>query len=208
MLKKIVTSLILWIAASVSVFAEGGKIIPTSFGLEWGETEESVRKKFNVTNETNMSGFNMLKISLSEALPSNTDFLLAAVHKDFGLVKFSWNATNITSDIYGREGKEEFKKLKNILDEKYGVNSESLTVVGLKLWDETDEFYQCLAYDGCGAWVAYWNNESDTSLHVDAAAMLQLNGVERGVGYLGFSVEHPNFSKAKAMYSSNDEGKF
>lgn len=57
---------------------------------------------------------------------------------------------DIENDTYGSEGKEKYENIKTSLRKKYGLPTLKLEVSGLTLWNEPDEFYQCLDYDGCG----------------------------------------------------------
>ena len=138
----------------------------------------------------------------SDALPSKTDFLQAMFWKG-RLVKFSWVSDNFTGDLFGKEGQEAYAKLASTLSQKLGAGEET-TITGRELWDEPDEFYQCLAYDGCGVWVTFWVNSSVGN----NIAVLQLNGLDRGEGYLRYVVEHPDWYKYSDDRASGDASKF
>lgn len=93
-------------------------------------------------------------------------------------------------DIFGSEGKKKFAALKEGLIKKYGNPSNEMERVGLELWDEPDEFYQCLAYNGCGLWIAIFEHkESGQNI------VLSLKGLRRGEGLIELTYEGPMWSK-------------
>ena len=76
------------------------------------------------------------------------------------------------------------------LTEKYGKPKSSYHNVGVRLFKDPDEFYQCLAYDGCGFWVDVFDLP-------DRAILLKLNGLSRGTGFITLAYEaQPEWSKA------------
>lgn len=64
--------------------------------------------------------------------------------------------------------------MKSKLTAKYGTPTNSYEYIGRKLWDEYDEFYQCLAYSGCGAWISLFESKAGESI------ALQLNASVAG----------------------------
>ncbi len=61
-----------------------------------------------------------------------------------------------------------------------------LEISGLKLWDEPDEFYQCLDYSGCGFWMSAFEDKES-----GIAVGLQLEGLRRGRGFIKLTYEGP-----------------
>jgi len=180
-------------------------IIGPSFGFSWGANFADVRKSYpNATVEKD-GDLTVLRIvgASSPNLPSDTDFLSLLFTDKFGLIKQFWTSTNFAGDIYGSEGKEKFETLYEALSRRLGEGRE-FQYVGAELYRESDEFYECLGYEGCGAWVVFWRGtESDESI-----ATLQLEGVSRGNGYLAYSVEHPNWYVRGREATSSDVSKF
>ena len=66
------------------------------------------------------------------------------------------DSEDITNDAFGSKGKEMYDDIKSKLKNKYGEPTENFEFVGLRLYDESDEFYQCLSYDGCGMWTSFF----------------------------------------------------
>ena len=95
-------------------------------------------------------------------------------------------------------GKKKYTNLKSQLTKKYGNPTVSFERVGGKLWDETDEFYQCLAYPGCGDYIAFFKSQSGASV------VLELKGLGRGKGYLRISYEGPSWPDAVDAYKSKE----
>lgn len=106
-----------------------------------------------------------------------------------------WSRTgDIVDDPTGWEGKEKFDNLKFTSQDKYGNPSLNSQTIGLKLFKEYDEFYECLAYKGCGSWVSCFNTETKD-------ICLELSGLKRGKGYLWISIEAvPEWKNALDKY--------
>ena len=77
-----------------------------------------------------------------------------------------------------------------MLSKKYGAPKSSWEQVGLDLYKDSDEFYQCLKYDGCGQYVSLYE-------YAGGYISLQIKGVSRGKGYLMIGYESPAFYAAK-----------
>jgi hypothetical protein len=152
------------------------------FGLYWGMTVEQVESygvslSKQATNE-NLEGY--LADSLPKKLGDAGQYWL--YFSDGKLVKVAYSGENIISDFTGREGKEKFEVLAKSLEEKYGVPTSKYQYFGRKLYDEYDEFYQCLGYYGCGGWMNFYKT---TNKYIK----LELKGVRRGEGYLELGAE-------------------
>ena len=149
-----------------------------ALGLDWGMDASAIYKK---GVELVKSGEQkQITIYTTERLPkniSNTAQYALYVHATHGLQKIVRVSNQFEDDVYGSKGKKEFAQLKQSLTEKYGEPSDGMEIVGLKLWDKSDEFYQCLAYQGCGIWARIFKS-------ADASIMIELRGLRRGEGYL------------------------
>lgn len=98
------------------------------------------------------------------------------------LLKITAISDHITDDIYGHTGKEKFNNLVSVFTERYGKPSSGVQQTGLKLYQEADEFYQCLKYKGCGMYSAVF--ETPTK-----GFAVQLHGTGRGSGYIELTFE-------------------
>ena len=169
------------------------------FGIIWGksisETEalgvscgEKVKKdRFTICKTTKLPK----NLSISEQYALYFD-------KKYNLQKVTMVSKDITGDIYGSDGKEKYADLKTKLSKKYGEPTNSLEYVGGKLWNEADEFYQCLAYPGCGAYVSLFQSKSGV------AVVLELEGLGRGRGYISITYEGPSWSDAVDAYKNKE----
>ncbi|MGV3526280.1 MAG: hypothetical protein ACO1RX_18825 [Candidatus Sericytochromatia bacterium] len=77
-----------------------------------------------------------------------------------------------------------------MLTSKYGQPSEQFHKTGLKLYEDGDEFYECLRYTGCGYWSSFWKVDGENRIQ------LTLKGLSYGTGYLVISYEGPQWSQA------------
>ncbi len=88
------------------------------------------------------------------------------------------------------------------MDEKYVFDKE-YKITGVSLYKESDEFYECLKYPGCGTWMSSYNTSSKK-------ISLQLIGKSRGVGYIRIIMEavpefHDYLIKHERMINSSDK---
>ncbi len=114
---------------------------------------------------------------------------------------------DILGDIYGTSGKASFDRILNGLKKKYTVKDfahSQFIYTGRKLYDESDEFYQCLNYVGCGKHVIYIVPEEGKNGR--GTVTLELNGLSRGKGYLDVIHESPLWSEEldKAKEAQNE----
>ncbi|GAB6064870.1 hypothetical protein [Deferrisoma palaeochoriense] len=177
----------------VGVSAAGGE---TMFGLIWGMSPADVEQAgVSMTKEREDRN---LAVYGGSSMPKNlrdAEFYHLVFDADMGLCKISVVTKDIAEDPYGTEGKARFDELSTLLSEKYKKTS-GTQIVGLKLWDQQDEFYQCLAYPGCGMWASVF--ESETKV-----VALELLGLTRGRGYLRLTVEaKPEWEEALKKYNA------
>ena len=180
----VITVAILGLVPSIALSDDG------PFGLTWGMSKDQV-KELGVSQETAAAKLN-LEVFATTSLPRNLSIAEKyelVFDKRFGLQKVQMVSKDITDDLLGVEGKKVYANLKESLTKKYGKPSHEIEFVGAKLWEEADEFYQCLAYSGCGAWAAGYEHETGTIL-------VQLEGMDRGRGFIRLTYEGPRWAEA------------
>ena len=192
-MKKILQFAILFISThALSIQVEA------PFGLGWGANRQSLEAMSITLSECTTDG--RLEFCYADNLPksaSMADKYVLILDKEFGLQKVMMLSKDITSDATGSEGKELYGNVKSNLANKYN-EPKSYEYSGIKLYDEYDEFYQCLAYDGCGAWLAIWD--------VDGGIVLELKGLGRGKGYLKLTYESPKWAEiVDALNNQKDQ---
>lgn len=178
---------------SSSAFSE--EKFPEPFGLTWGMSEVNL-EKHGFTLASDSDG---LKIFSSVSAPkawSKADMYVAITYKG-KLVKAAASSTEFKDDIYGTEGKNTYGQIKDILSKKYGNPTNEYERVGGKLYDDADEFYQCLEYAGCGTYLSMYEVKG-------GMIAIQLKGKRRGEGYLSISYESPEFYIAKKEIESGE----
>jgi len=185
---------LLVVVATGSAYADDGP-----FGLRWGATEKDlVEQGVIFKKESDEGGFETF---ITTSLPKNlsiADMYVLLVHKKYELQKVVMFSKEIEGDIYGTKGKEIYQDLKSKLVNKYGAPNSDFEKVGVELFTETNEFYQCLAYDGCGYWSAMFSDKDKGIL-----VSLQLKGIGRGKGFVKLAYEGPDWEEA--MEESNSE---
>lgn len=179
----ILTLVLIFIVSSVHA-AE----IQAPFGFKWGDTKTQLENKGVLFTECN-SDINITTCKTLNAIKSVSfgESYLLLIDSRLGLQKVVMVSKDITKDITGSDGKELYTKVQSSLNRKYG-SSESYEYFGNKLYSEYDEFYQCLKYPGCGAWVSLWD------LGKGGVASVALKGLSRGKGYLKLVYESKEWS--------------
>jgi len=171
----------------VSVYTYAGN--EAMFGLNFGQTPKEIRALGTTLILKNAN--NNLSSYSCTSLPKNTSSAesYTLIFSNDSLVKIIMIGVDIVNDVYGNEGKEVFMNTLELLKKKYTLDL-FRTDLGLTLYNELDEFYQCLAYDGCGLYAATLKNNTKN-------ISLQLKGLERGKGYLLLTIEaEPEFTIA------------
>lgn len=161
------------------------------FGFKWGESKaQLIKHGIKLTDCTDLPGFTACYTKDSVKPVSFASKYLLFINKKVGLQKVVLISNRISSDITGSEGKQLYATIKTTLSKKYGEPT-SYEYVGAKLYDEYDEFYQCLKYDGCGSWASFWKEKNGDGI------VMQLRGISRGEGELSLIYESAGFSKIK-----------
>lgn len=160
-----------------------GVIKPAAFGYYFGLTKEQIEDSgielYDEQESDTMASAN----TTSAPIPwADAEFYVLRFYKQ-KLLSISAVGKDITNDATGSEGRAKYKELRDSLTEKYGKASKSMHSVGNNLWKETDEFYQCLAYDGCGVWGDIWKGD-------EKEIVIELKGPgTRGKGYIVITYE-------------------
>jgi hypothetical protein len=160
------------------------------FGLSWGMTPAAINALGVLMSKVKDN--RNLETYTTASLPKNLSDIeqYSLNFSDGKLVKIIAVSKNITGDITGSDGKNRFEVLKKSLEEKYGAASDSYQSIGHAVYREYDEFYQCLAYKGCGLWYAGFKISTKIIL-------LDMNGLSRGTGFIKLTIEaSPQFSEA------------
>jgi hypothetical protein len=113
-----------------------------------------------------------------------------------GLVRAGLWGKTITDDVYGIQGKDQYQQLRKLIVARYNAQpTKEVTASGDKVYRDSDEFYECLAYSGCGLYLAIWEIPP-------MSVSLELQGVRRGIGFVIMKVEGPNYNAAKDLQDS------
>ncbi|MGB6114971.1 MAG: hypothetical protein WBF97_07775 [Comamonas sp.] len=166
------------------------------FGLKWGMTPADVKSAG--VNLTKTKGDRNLEIFRASSVPRGlSDFeSYHFIFADGKLVKLWGLSKDIVNYPAGITGKQQFDALRLALTEKYGKPKQNYQSTGNKLFKEYDEFYQCLAYSGCGIWVVGFEVPGKY-------ISLELKGQRRGMGYLDITSEaQPQWDNALEVYKS------
>lgn len=178
--------------------------VTAPFGLTWGQTQSEIRAmNIQLDCDPPSSRFTTCSATTMPSSVSFAEFYGLMFDRDEGLQKAILVGSDITNDVSGAKGKENFNSIRDVLANKYG-EWEGIETIGNDLYDEYDEFYQCLNYDGCGMWASYWQADAG------GFVFLELVGQSRGTGYLKLTYESPSWSnlvdRASSETSSNDAG--
>ena len=200
-MKNVITGFIIFILVNAAYAAETETLAP--FGLHWGESKQKLNKS-GVVFEKCITDRELSICTTKKPIKpvSFGDIYQLVIDSKRGLQKVAMLSNDITDDITGSEGKELYAKVKSSLIKKYG-EAKDYEYSGWKIYDEYDEFYQCLAYPGCGSWLSYWEPQNGGTVSVS------LKGIGRGKGYLKITYESKKWAvvvnERKKKESSYDE---
>jgi len=165
------------------------------FGLNWGMTPQEIKNSGIILMLKNR--VKNLYIYRAESLSKNLKdarYYTLVFNDNEKLVKIIMIGQKITNDDSGKKGRIRFGEIASQLAQKYR-EVKSITEVGIKTYNEEDEFYQCLAYKGCGLWIKMFRAKNKN-------ITLQLNGIEKGKGYIDITVEAiPEWDEANGKRS-------
>ncbi|WP_218352746.1 hypothetical protein [Alteromonas lipotrueiana] len=189
--------LILAATLALSSMTAAANELDAPAGFNWGISLSELKKQSLVPEDCKHEDSTAVCKTTGAPKPlSFADFYYLVFIEGSGLQKVSVVGNTIDSDSTGSEGKATFEKIETALNGKYGDAPKSLKHVGLELYDEWDEFYQCLAYDGCGYWLSFWDIG-------EGALFMELKGLKRGSGYLNIVYESPDYSQLAAAIKQN-----
>jgi hypothetical protein len=190
----ILRTMVIVLALSVFVCAQDNNAM---FGLKWGMSTQQV-KALGISLEKKSAEWNFstyVADTMPKALSFGESYVL--IFDDNSLVKMKMVSTDITEDPYGTEGKELFDRAVEMLSKSYKVEK-VFCKSGLELYEDSDEFYECLNYEGCGYWVTGFVGENKS-------IVAQLEGIRRGTGYLTITAEANIFDKSLEKYKKLKE---
>ena len=180
------------------------KEITAPFGLTWGQSKTDLQNQ-GVTFY-DCGDIDFMQACQTKSLPkplSIAEIYILFFYPRKGLIKVGMFGKTISDDIAGSNGKADYARIKTSLTTKYGSRLTEVEIIGQKLYDGHDEFYQCLAYAGCGAWLSLWEGSDGSGI------LLQLQGLSRGEGYLTLTYESKEWSQIaddeKAKKSTDDD---
>lgn len=178
---------------------EDTTLIP--FGLKWGMQQGDLSELGIKVSERSKSGD--LTVVNSEEIPeafADTKMVSMLFDRRLGLVKVRWISYDIETDPNGSLGRSKYGEMKAIIASRLGEPTDETLVVGARLFDQEDEFYQCLSYEGCGVWSALWEHAPS------GGVLLSVEGVGPGQGFVQIDYESANWQEASSPAPEPKEG--
>ena len=150
---------------------------PAPFGLQWGMSMEEVTAMgVELTPHPSKKD-----VYSAAALPKNlsdAEIYILRFKRGFGLVRVGALTSAITLDLDGAQGKERYNRLKTAVSNIYGKPDMVRERTGAaRVFDDSNQFYECLLFDGCGYWVSFWGKQKS-----GGNILLEIRGLERGSG--------------------------
>lgn len=170
------------------VATEAIHINEAPFGLTWGISELKV-KSLKVKFEKN-SKSGHISIFRTSSLPKNISFAKSYIlyfHPNQGLQKIVVISKSINNDLDGKRGKNLYETTKSQITTKYSSKPKSVEFSGINPNKGSEDFYQCLKSPECGIWNSIWKNPNVIGL--------ELQGLNRGIGYLKLTYEGPKWGQ-------------
>ncbi len=168
---------------------------PAPFGLDWGMQISALTARDIPVQSQTKSG-NLTVVTVTETPQTLEDTYLVSLLFDAqqGLVKVRWIGNDVEGDATGKLGRRKYAEVRKFVVETYGEPADEALVIGTRLFDQDDEFYQCLRYEGCGIWSAIW--EQDPS----GGILLSIEGVGPGNGFVQVDFESDGWQTAIERY--------
>ena len=193
MKKGFLVAIVLFTLFARMAFAEA--VQPAPVGLTWHTSAVDLVRKYSAeklrVNKKDSTTLYFIKRAPKKL--NDFDSIYGVVHNEHGLVKIILSK-DFVRDAYGDEGRKSYLKYKAILSEKYG-KAESYEYTGKMTYSGKDEFYQCLAYQGCGGYASFYHGVS-----------LELVGYSRGYGTLKITYVADNMDNiVSQQQQANDE---
>ncbi len=179
---------------------EDTTLIP--FGLKWGMQQGDLSDLGIKVKERSKSG--ALTVVSSEEIPdayADTKMVSMLFDRELGLVKVRWISYDIEADPNGSLGRSKYGEMKAIIASQLGEPTDETLVVGARLFDQEDEFYQCLVYEGCGVWSALWEHAPS------GGVLLSVEGTGPGSGFVQIDYESANWQEAANQAAEKPEDK-
>lgn len=178
---------------------EDTTLIP--FGLKWGMQQGELSELGIKVKERSRSG--ELTVVSSEEIPdafADTKLVNMLFDRELGLVKVRWISYDIETDPDGSLGRSKYGEMKAIIASELGDPTDETLVVGARLFDQQDEFYQCLAYEGCGVWSALWEHAPS------GGVLLSVEGTGPGTGFVQMDYESINWQQVASPPAEEPQG--
>ena len=178
---------------------EDTTLIP--FGLKWGMKQGDLSELGIKVGERTQTG--ELTVVKAEEIPdafADTKMVNMLFDRQLGLVKVRWISYDIEADPNGSLGRSKYGEMKAIIASQLGEPTDETLVVGARLFDQEDEFYQCLAYEGCGVWSALWEHSPS------GGVLLSVEGVGAGKGFVQIDYESANWQQAASQAADKSGG--
>ncbi|MGB8275412.1 MAG: hypothetical protein WCF16_09130 [Alphaproteobacteria bacterium] len=177
--------------SSAAISSAAAENVKAPFGLTWGMQVADLKAAGITIHSTSTTGD--LTVVNAKEVPGafdNTYLVTMLFDRQLGLVKVRWVGTNVQDDATGRQGRASYAEMKKFVTETYGSPTDETMVVGARLFDQDDEFYQCLSYEGCGVWSAIWEQQPS------GGVLLSIEGLGAGKGFVQVDFESSGWQEA------------
>jgi hypothetical protein len=122
---------------------------PAPFGLQWGMEVSGLTERYMPLQSTTRTGdLTVVNLTKAPRAPAETYLVNLLFDREMGLVKVRWMSTDIKGDATGKNGRRKYREVRQYVVDSYGEPTDEALVIGARLFDQDDEFYQCLAYEG------------------------------------------------------------
>jgi len=130
------------------------------FGLHWGDTLDSLRDRgVTLEGERSNGELTLFRVNGLRTEPADTSALRVVISKKLGLERVIWLSKDIDDNAFGKKGIQAYRDRQAKMSEDFGDPSEHSEESGVVQYTRPDQFYQCLATDGCGDYVTRWRTE-------------------------------------------------
>lgn len=130
------------------------------FGLHWGATLDFLMDRSMLGELDKDNGQTRIyQVKKLSGAPPQTDVVRIVIHRQLGVQRIIWTSKDIEDDASGSKALEAYQAMKRKLTDNFGRPRSSAEETGAALYTGADQFYQCLAYDGCSSFASRWRTD-------------------------------------------------
>lgn len=135
------------------------------YGLHWGETAQDITDRGLSIEAVEGDGKSKLYVARGLRMaPPDTGLVRIVINEKHGLQRITWISKPIEDDLYGTKGRKAYQDRIAAFNRDFGRPHVTTEEIGVSVYTAPDQFYACLATDGCGIFMSKWLGDDEEIL--------------------------------------------